>query len=366
MKKIIAMMLAIALLFTLSACGTEQTSSAPSATTNQPTETISPSEPLAPYQVAETVPFTPTEIHDIVSAEIHESFGDFIITDKESLSWIEQHFGTADKLEGMTKCPFSMTIYLFREDGTVGTVMPAEDSCDIFLSDGICYDYNAGDNTDLFKIFGIEPNSKTVETTYEGEERIVTVRQLYWYQENDCTVYRYDSQNRLISSEQKNADGSYGNCRTYEYDEMGHCVKQTLYAGDSGLSGNPFYTLTYNYDLDGLGLISTVRNDADGYHEEFEFRGSEEYISVTDAAKAYIQDLPEKDTITDIESPFVIKVSWPDSGIYVPAENYSAEVEVENNLVYLLSYKTSSDFMLGSLIIYIDCQSNVIGLGYSD
>ena len=57
---------------------------------------------------------------------------------------------------------------------------------------------------------------------------------------------------------------------------------------------------------------------------------------MTDAAKAIFKICLKRIQLL-ISNLLLYKVSWPDSGIYVPAENYSAEVEVENNLVYLLS-----------------------------
>lgn len=112
-------------------------------------------QPLLPYQAAETVPFAPDEIHDVIRAEVHESYGDFAIVDEEKLKWLENTLQDAKEVSP-TGCPFGTVLYIFREDGTIGTIEPAEDGCKIYRSGEKYYELNV-DSTEIFNAFGIEP-----------------------------------------------------------------------------------------------------------------------------------------------------------------------------------------------------------------
>ena len=112
--------------------------------------------PLSPYQAAETVPFSPDEIHDVIRAEVHENYGDFAIVeaDEEKLKWLENTLQDAKEVSP-TGCPFGTVIYIYREDGTIGTIEPAEDGCKIYRSGEKYYELNV-DSTEIFNAFGIE------------------------------------------------------------------------------------------------------------------------------------------------------------------------------------------------------------------
>lgn len=99
------------------------------------------------------VDFAPEDIHDIVSADLWIGTGEpglkeagvsvgklLHCADKEILLELEKKFSGASAMKGMSACPFYTALYLTRSDGTVGTVFPATDSCDCFVSGSTCYE----------------------------------------------------------------------------------------------------------------------------------------------------------------------------------------------------------------------------------
>lgn len=104
----------------------------------------------------EAVDFLPSDIHslqevDVVLAhsEVHK------VVDKDILKQLEAMLSQAEEIKGID-CPHNISLYLYREDGSVGIIYLATDSCDVFYSGGKYYDFGAGDNEELWHILGFE------------------------------------------------------------------------------------------------------------------------------------------------------------------------------------------------------------------
>ena len=111
------------------------------------------------------VDFAPEDIHDIVSADLWIGTDEpglketgvpvgklLHCADKEILSELEKKFSGASAVGGSSACPFYTALYLTRSDGTVGTVFPATDSCDCFVSGSTCYDVSKKPNDWLWML----------------------------------------------------------------------------------------------------------------------------------------------------------------------------------------------------------------------
>ena len=115
--------------------------------------------------LAGVVDFEPGDIHDISEADIwiagilppelglEEGRGYRLhCDDPKILSEIEAILSNAVEDKTMAACPFYTALYLTRDDGVVGTVFPATDSCTIYQSGGVTYSFGEGSNEKLWKL----------------------------------------------------------------------------------------------------------------------------------------------------------------------------------------------------------------------
>ena len=113
------------------------------------------------------VDFKPEDIHDIVSADIWVSdtmelppeldikaneSGMLHCEDKRVLSKLESLLSSAHTIKGASECPFYTTLYLKRADGTLGIISPATDSCGIYNSGNVCYEFNESENEEVWNL----------------------------------------------------------------------------------------------------------------------------------------------------------------------------------------------------------------------
>ncbi len=113
------------------------------------------------------VDFKPEDIHDIVSADIWVSdtmelppeldikeneSGMLHCEDKNVLAKLESLLSSAHTIKGASECPFYTTLYLKRADGTLGIISPATDSCGIFNSGNVCYEFNESGNEEVWNL----------------------------------------------------------------------------------------------------------------------------------------------------------------------------------------------------------------------
>lgn len=112
---------------------------------------------LVPPLYTDTVYFEPEDIQNLVMAEMTYGGKIYRTTNKETLTYIEEHFSTASPIEGGDDCPFYDKMYLTRADGTVGILYPATDSCATFQTPSGYYDYSSGDSSEFWSFFPGSP-----------------------------------------------------------------------------------------------------------------------------------------------------------------------------------------------------------------
>ncbi len=205
-------------------------------------------ETLATLIDAESV--VPGEVQTLVRAEIHEWFGDFVLTDPDSLSWLEKSINSAAPLDYETKCPFGITIFLFQESGAVGTIEPACDSCDVINSGGVFYDVGNGWNSNLWNIFGIEHSFTKQE--FDGSGNLIRETEYSWFQPMGTWEYEYDRLGNLTAEQYKTGE-SVLHRTEYEYDSEGRAIRSDYY---SSAGRNTLELVNYSqFELDESGNV---------------------------------------------------------------------------------------------------------------
>lgn len=100
--------------------------------------------------------FTPEDIHDIHAAELVWWDGTtYLYQDSAAPVYLASQLGGASQVQS-AGCPFHSVLYLQRADGVLGKILLAEDSCAVFQSNGICYQFDAADNRELYALFGLD------------------------------------------------------------------------------------------------------------------------------------------------------------------------------------------------------------------
>ena len=248
-----------------------------------------------------------------------------------------------------TGCPFGTVIYIYREDGTIGTIEPAEDGCKIYRSGEKYYELNV-DSTEVFNAFGIEPRFDKAETTTEGDNRIVTVRHYSWFREDGKpTVAVFDKYGNMISRETQIVK------EKYEY-ENGICVGWKEFEADVNGVYASTHSRTFTYVYDGKsGLLSTIREDENGNRDEIAFNGSSEQEEVLRAVDVFIDNLSEseKDTIVNRETPYIARVAPPFIERIALAEEYEVNENTLTRLAYKIVFETEGKIP-GPITVYVD------------
>ena len=81
--------------------------------------------------------FKPEDVKNIVKVEMNFHGKHYVCTEEKILQQLENGFSKGKKSDGGSGCPFDDVMYLTREDGVVGMVLPATDSCKAcYLADG--------------------------------------------------------------------------------------------------------------------------------------------------------------------------------------------------------------------------------------
>ena len=108
------------------------------------------------------------DIRDLVYAELvvdglilgdEEVFRSFGLDDADSLSWIEDTFGSAMEIGSVNDadrpgCPFWATLYITRSDGMTIEILPATDDCKTFIFNENYYMWGSGTNGAFYELFG--------------------------------------------------------------------------------------------------------------------------------------------------------------------------------------------------------------------
>lgn len=299
------------------------------------------------------IPFAPEDIRDLMSAQIHEKYGDFTVEDPDALRTLEWQLGYAEEITE-PNCPFGTVLYLYRKDGTVGTIEPAEDSCSVFRANGKYYQIR-DEEADLFAQMGVQQNFDRAEISYEGDHRIVTIRHYWWYREEGTpTVAVFDKSNRLICRE-----NAYERME-FEFNEAGYCTGyRDYYVDENGnVHDTPDRVFTYVYDDGEFGFIRTVRDDAKDGQTVFEFDGGYEQEAVIQGALICLPEAAQE-SITNLTHPFVARVSPPYQDLLALESGFEPDESSLTRLGYLVGFRTRND---GFYFVHLDSQSRVLGI----
>lgn len=123
---------------------------------------------FSPEGLTGAVDFSPEDIHDIASADIWVA-GELLhmpgvfdlpedgscrlhCEDPDVLKELENILSKTAKEKAQTDCPFFTALYLTRNDGIIGTIFPATDSCDTYNSGTACYKMADGSNEQLWNL----------------------------------------------------------------------------------------------------------------------------------------------------------------------------------------------------------------------
>lgn len=104
--------------------------------------------------------FSSKDIYSLSDAQLFVGEKVYSLLNKSDLGELEKMLSTATEIKGGTACPFDAVLKMTRTDGTEGMVMIASDSCAVYRSNSVYYDYSDGDNSRLLSMFGL--NSDTL------------------------------------------------------------------------------------------------------------------------------------------------------------------------------------------------------------
>ena len=229
------------------------------------------------FDAEKAVPFEPKDISGIYHAEIHEAFGDFAITDKEMLKELEECFSQAELLRGNPNCRADYKLYLFRNDGTVGYIYPAEDSRDVFLSGDNYYKYPSTALGTIWEKAGIK--EQYTEQEFDGSGNILCETKYVWYEIVSSTEYEYED-DRLIRKTDLDSDGSIVSKTEYEYGDHGLVAEERTYTfseGSGDIPGTfiPDNSVRYAYDESGNRIKSELLSAKGKVLRTFEYEFDE-------------------------------------------------------------------------------------------
>ncbi len=104
--------------------------------------------------------YSPSDIKDIRNVELVYNDISYPLADNTKLKEIETMISTASKIPmGGTACPFDADLIFIKDNGEKGRVTIATDSCAVYKSKEVYYDYSDGDNSDLLWYFGLDFNT---------------------------------------------------------------------------------------------------------------------------------------------------------------------------------------------------------------
>ncbi|MCH5213084.1 MAG: hypothetical protein J1G06_08710, partial [Oscillospiraceae bacterium] len=105
--------------------------------------------------------FNPQDIYDLADVQLIVGQNSYSILDKSNLTEIEEMFSNAEEIKFGTGCPFKAVLKMTRTDGTEGVVILASDTCAVYKSNDVYYDYSDGDNSRLLSMFGTDIDTLT-------------------------------------------------------------------------------------------------------------------------------------------------------------------------------------------------------------
>lgn len=182
---------------------------------------------LVPKLYEDAVYFDVKDIHDLVKAEFTFNEEIYVIEDAEDLRWLEQHFGTAEKVKGESDCGFYEKLYLTRADGTVGIVYPATDSCWTLKTINGCYNYTLKENESFWKLFEDQQALTVPEVSAAGVHRAgFQLSKLHYYAPRNYSAYAYEIKDM---SEEARLEERAQDALQELYDLTGYQIEECYY-----------------------------------------------------------------------------------------------------------------------------------------
>lgn len=102
--------------------------------------------------------FSPEDIYDLANAGLIVGQNSYPILDKNNLGELAKTLANAKRIKS-SGCPFDAVLKLTRADGKTETIVIASDSCAVYKSADVYYDYSDGDNSRLLSLFGINADT---------------------------------------------------------------------------------------------------------------------------------------------------------------------------------------------------------------
>ena len=97
-------------------------------------------------------PVRPADIQNLASAVL-EYQGTYTITDAGKLDALERWLSGSTAMRGGTKCPLEAMLTLTLESGAVLKLRLATDTCCVWMSEGVYYQYGTSDNREFYSFF---------------------------------------------------------------------------------------------------------------------------------------------------------------------------------------------------------------------
>lgn len=172
--------------------------------------------------------FSPEDIRDITDVELVAGGIKYPIVTKNAHIEIERVFSSA-KMIGMggTACSFGAELIFTRKDGEKGSVTIATDSCAVFKSGDVYYDYSDGDNSMLLGYFGVDARTLRDLIDYAdksySESSEMAIRNFFGaFYKSDLATMKTLVTNEFIA---KGYIGDYGMCSGMTKATLEDCSK---------------------------------------------------------------------------------------------------------------------------------------------
>ncbi|MDO5399438.1 MAG: M56 family metallopeptidase [Eubacteriales bacterium] len=269
---------------------------------------------------AQAKPFEPGEVHDLTQAVLYIRDAEYVLTDRDSLAYLESLLSQARPEKGAPGCPFNSTAYLVRADGAVFSFRHAEDSCQAIEAGDSYYAYDLGLGRDFWDTFGLVQNF--VETTYDDQGQVVQTDEYQWGLRvpDSTTKFRYDEAGNLHIKERLNDDGTTRRKEIYEYDSRGSQIAWWSY------DGNTLWTRGQR-EFDEQGNVV----------QETSYRGDVLYLGT-----AYVYDengrILEKISTLEGQPAGTARYEWSDDHHY-----RVSHLDTNENLLYSTAYVTDDE-----------------------
>lgn len=167
-------------------------------------------------------PIRPEEITRLTSASLVYNDKTYTITDSDILNEFEENFSVSQEIRGGAACPFTAPLIFRDELNKTLTIFLATDSCNVWLSDGVYYEYQGyEDIEEIYELFMAESTYmdkyilKVNDTLYYGTDEIGPMG------DSGYVAGKIESSVSETETPEKNGESNFGcigNSYTYDTD----------------------------------------------------------------------------------------------------------------------------------------------------